>query len=251
MFLLSKMFSKKRQSGDEVVVYYCDYIPNLAFSPLEALELKKALGAMEIDKASNIGRCPAFKSFYENTYAFLSPKNIKVWIDDNKTLNWLVEPSRIDAHLHNLCIIRSEKTFSINNLMSIFWCEEELVAEQIGTFSCGTELESKTQTYCGSFDISKWFRPMETAYLFLKNENSVSIKRGDPLYFVRFNTTKKVVLKQFRMTPKLSELFDTCVQFKSVDKSFHHKLSNYYDALFRRGYKKEITKAIKESLVET
>lgn len=244
------MFSKKSQNSEEVVVYYCDYLPNPAFSELESFEFKKAFGSMEIDKASNISKCPAFKGFYENTYAFRSPKDIKVWVDENKSLNWLLEPLNHESQLHDLCIMRSEKTFSINGLRSVFWCEEALVAEQIGTFSCGTDLESKTQLYCGAFDISKWFRPMETAYLFLNNQSSVSISRGDPLYFVKFNTNKKVVLKPFRMTPKLGLVIETCGRLKNVDTSFHNKLSNYYDALLRRGYKKEITKAIKESLIE-
>jgi len=244
------MFFNKSQNSKEVVVYYCDYLSNPAFSELESLEFKKAFGSMEIDKASNISKCPAFKGFYENAYAFKSPKDIKIWLDENKSLNWLVEPFNPDSYLQDLCILRSDKTFSINSLRCVFWCEEALIVEQIGTFSCGTDLESKTQLYCGAFDISKWFRPMETAYLFLNGQNSVSINRGDPLYFVKFNTTKKVVLKPFRMTPRLGEVLETCGRLRNVDGLFHNKLSNYYDAFLRRGYKKEITNAIKGSLIE-
>jgi hypothetical protein len=100
----------------------------------------------------------------------------------------------------------------------------------------------------GEFDISKWFRPMVAGLINqdVEKEKTIKIKRGDPLYYVKFNTNKRVKLERFELNEKLHYLLNNCVRLKtSLSK---RNLSIVYDLFLRKNYNKRIIKEIKKNI---
>lgn len=54
----------------------------------------------------------------------------------------------------------------------------------------------------GSYDISKWFRPVNACYLNYSKKD-MRIKRGDALFYVKFDADQRVELQPFKMTDDL------------------------------------------------
>ena len=97
-------------------------------------------------------------------------------------------------------------------------------------------------------DIGQWFRPIEGATQLNENVNTVSIKRNDPIAYVKFQTDEPVQLKRFYMTKELEELSWGCIKYKRYEPA--RSLPYLYDKFNKRGLHKVITKEIKRNVVE-
>jgi hypothetical protein len=127
----------------------------------------------------------------------------------------------------------------------IFWSEEPLT---ITTSPAHYHKPVFDGYYVGgSFDIGRWFRPVEGAIQLNEQVNTVHIKRHDPLAYIKFDTEEPIQLKRFYMTKELEELHWACVQYKQHDP--HRGLSYLYDKFTNRGLDKVITKEIKRNVM--
>jgi len=50
---------------------------------------------------------------------------------------------------------------------------------------------------CGEFDIGQWFRPFNLDYHIPLDNTRFTVEEGQDLAYVKFDTTKKVLLKRF------------------------------------------------------
>jgi hypothetical protein len=44
----------------------------------------------------------------------------------------------------------------------------------------------------GTFNIAKWYRPINYAFEIIDDSKPINIKRGDPLFYIRFLTDEKI-----------------------------------------------------------
>ena len=70
----------------------------------------------------------------------------------------------------------------------------------------------------GSFDIAKWLRPFNYAFELADPTKPITIKRGDPLYMVRFvcEDGDFVQLERKLMTEELDTAKKACLQVKAI-----------------------------------
>lgn len=192
-------------------------------------------------------QCHAFQATIKNTFILRSNFSATFAIDDEigiipmdlkaeqniKFLN-AKEPSVIGA-----------KTFAARGLW-IFWSEDPLL---ITTTPAHYHKAVFDGYYVGgSFDIGKWFRPVEAAIQLNKEINTVSLNRGDPLAYVKFHTDEPVELKRFYMTKELEELHWGCVNYKRYEPK--RPLNYLYQNFQKRGLDKIITREIKKNMVD-
>jgi len=192
-------------------------------------------------------QCHAFQSSIKNTFVLRLPFAVAFGLDadlgafaigreyeSKMKFVQMKEPSVLDAY-----------TFTVRGNW-IFWCEEPLT---ITTSPAHYHKPVVDGFYVGgSFDIGRWFRPVEGAIQLNQGVNTVHIKRNDPLAYIKFNTDEPVNLKRFYMTKELEELHWGCVNYK---KEVPHKgLSYLYNKFTKRGLNKVITEEIKRNVVD-
>jgi len=192
-------------------------------------------------------QCHAFQASIKNTFVLKLPFSIAFGLDadlgafeigqeygDKMQFVQIKQPSVIDAY-----------TFTVRGNW-IFWSEEPLT---ITTSPAHYHKPVVDGFYVGgSFDIGRWFRPVEGAIQLNEGVNTVHIKRNDPLAYIKFNTDEPVELKRFYMTKELEELHWGCVKYKQEDP--HRALGYLYDKFTKRGLNDVITKEIKRNLVD-
>lgn len=240
-----------------MIVYYTDENPDSAVTPVMQFPLEKAMLHMDLpdQKAfpkAAIQKCPAFVDYYKNCFVYRSPIDITMTYQSFGNLKWDTFLSSQDQ-LNRLIEVRDDfGMFSISLYINL-WCEESVKVEQIPiNFMRSTPVSDKLETMVGGFDISKWYRPLQPAYRFknITPEESVCIKRGDPLYLIRLVTDKKVKLTRFTPSRRLIEIANQINMVKSSNKGFFSGLDNYYEIYRLRKLHSQIKKEITTCVVD-
>lgn len=236
-----------------VTIYWSDELSDGAVTPaLKYPPSLPALSTMSLPDfknapAAGVQRCPAFVGYFRNTFVYRSPVDVTIQSDQNGNFQWSTSLSDQYEVDHLVEVRGADGLVSIRDYAHL-WCEEPMVVEQLNPTFTDHDFAQKCEVVPGAFDISKWFRPLQPA--FRLRGASVDIKRGDPLYLMRFLTDKKVEFKQFRPTPRLKEIHEQLSRVKSSTRTFHSSLENYYEAFKMRQYRNQVAAEIKRSLVE-
>jgi hypothetical protein len=156
--------------------------------------------------------CPSAKKFFKNMYSIKSPVtrgitlNEAGQINSSKDSNWFVpRPS----YFYNA------PAFDFD-LVWIFFSEDDLVIEQHPPYMHQTTASKSANLAAGSFNISKWFRPIVASYSMWPGVREFSITEGDPLFYVKFNTEEKIEFVKFQTNEKIQEIARGATDFKQV-----------------------------------
>lgn len=189
-------------------------------------------------------RCPANKTALKNTYFVESPIDFDISFDDNYQgtglrSDWLVARppdfnNRITAEI---------------DLGWLFFCEESLIMEMTPPYSHNTTASKYGSVAVGSFDISKWFRPIMPTYFLWENERKFVIKANEPLAYIRFLTQDKIKLQQFELTQKTIDIKTACVTHPNYYKEFL-PLQERYKLFQEQKMQKIVLKEIKNNLID-
>ena len=237
--------------SDTVVVYWGHVaLPtkqthvNLLWKPPVNIATTLPKGSRQ--KNNNYHACSGFKSFSKNTYTFIHPIDYEVGLSgsvnsplkNNDPLNlWVLSPNAFDNQY------RIDYDFGW-----FFFAEEPVVIQQTPPFLHKTTAHTTATMPFGSFDISKWFRPIILTYLLWENESTIKVTKGDPAIYLNFLTDKKVILKQFEVTEEIMSLSLQSVQFKNLIP--FEPLSSLYDRFTSSKRNLMLSKLIKRNLLE-
>jgi hypothetical protein len=192
-------------------------------------------------------QCHAFQASIKNTFILRQPFEIVFGLDN--ALGAFPIGSEYQARMEFI----QKKQSSVINAHTvairgnwIFWSEEPLTI----TTSPAHYHKAVFDGYYvgGSFDIGKWFRPIEGAIQLNEGVNTVYVKRSDPIAYVKFETNEPVELKRFYMTKELEELSWGCMEYKQHNS--HKGLQYLYDKFTKRGLHSVVTQKIKKNVVD-
>jgi hypothetical protein len=108
------------------------------------------------------------------------------------------------------------------------------------------EITKRCKIIPGSFDIGKWFRPLEFAF-YLKDEfDEFKVNYDDVMYYIKFNTNEKIVFKQFIPNEQLNFYMNGCMNTTRYIEGEYKTLNNFYKKFT---YKKKVLKEIKRNLI--
>lgn len=126
--------------------------------------------------------CPAWRHKQEREFIVYAPKDITVeqngyqfkcpTIDDDELANWLIH-------------IEDPKTIQIACPMVLCWTKAKRVWVEVEDHPM-TALNNNFTVVSGWFNLSEWTRPIAFAVMRVDSKKPVIIKRGDPLYKIRF-----------------------------------------------------------------
>jgi hypothetical protein len=160
------------------------------------------------NKNSQMRRCPAHLDALKNTYVVCSPIDYELEI--NKEQQWLnvnkpaqMPPNFVDPRFGQegdspypmFSLSFGEMVFKAPN--------QDVWMEQIDPFM-EWDRKNDIRVIGGVFNIHRWVRPVQASFEQRHKNLTVTIKRGDPLFYVRFTTGDPadiVTLKKVTPTP--------------------------------------------------
>lgn len=240
------------KNNNEVIVYWGIWSSldrqtrmNLMWEPPKSLMSVSDIGHDGVIESMNYRRCVGATNFLKQTYTFINPLDTEV---------------KIEGEFGNPQIIATQDVWNIRpaplknryaidyDYRWLFFSEESIVMKQTPPYMHNTSERPTATVATGAFDISKWFRPVNATFILWENENTLKLKNGDPLFYLEFQTEKKIILKHFEVT---SEIMNLSVQLTDHKNFFPFEpLSKLYNR-FTSGHRdKRILKLIKDNLLE-
>lgn len=245
---------------DEVVIYWTginfDFlVPRIDHALLDLVALTHGMNKESPSKfSSQIKQCPAVTDYLRNTFRV---KN-NVRYDLTQTDDGFYSEQKDKNFFDEYVMIRDKDSgmLSLNFPQYIFFTEEEsLIMEFKHPSYANNNFSNNTQVLEGSYDIGKWFRNIDLSF-FIKSKNvKINLEYEDVIFYIRFLTEKKVVLKRFKMSPELESIRVQILKNRQImsdnfKNSFLKGLSKFYYTFYQSQYKTKIIKEIKNNLLE-
>jgi hypothetical protein len=202
----------KTADGDEWEMLYPE--PENLYNQLLAHKNKDIPGK---HKTKTFFSCPAVGNQFKNTFVFKNTFASEYRFKDSKD-SLEIEPLSANyigfsARSHSGLSIGPSITFELSY---IFFADQPLQA----FFSQPTFHKSKYTQYGtvfpGSFDIGRWFRPYNFEVQMWDKEGIFKLEEDEPLFYVRFNTDKKINLHRFKHSLVLDRYVKHCVDAPMV-----------------------------------
>lgn len=198
---------------------------------------------------NNYMDCPAYLKSVQNTFVIRNPWTAEISVDfkSKAFVNTNGRQDDITQHFTPKPNSRNKMMFNMYHNF-LFFSDSDLEISTTPAYLHSTELQTKCTYIPGTFNISRWLRPIEGAYEMQQPFETLNLTLGDPMYYVKFNTTEVVKLVRFNLTPELWNMSQGCVFHKKYQPS---KSLNYLYKLFTHtGMRKLILKNIKENIIE-
>ena len=192
----------------------------------------------EFDHRQAHTRCPAFLDVMTNTFLVRADFNIKLRFDpisraldviDNSqmTTELFINNKETDNYPDNSPIgKRGSMIFSVKQ-QYLFLTEEDVEIQLLPCLYHESDFTRKTNLVVGKFNINKWVRPTEFAAIVRNTSHlniepvEITIKRGDPLAYIKFITkdNKPVRLNRITDLEKITsylDMVDRCLAVKKI-----------------------------------
>jgi hypothetical protein len=164
-------------------------------------------------------KCPAMQDYYSNCFLLRSPVDLTINISNQPNGAKFAAIDKYNQEFFDENImIRYEEGYKHPILhisfFYVFYADKPLMIEQLSPSMHKTELQNNINIISGTYDISKWIRPVEFAFEVIDDTKPIVIKRGDPMYYVRFPTTDKINLVKEPISEDLSKVINSCTTLK-------------------------------------
>lgn len=233
---------------------------NAAFNLIEAMGADNVVAIPPEKLLTNLSKtqpgmlhytCPAFIDTFKNTYIFRAPFDVSIRIDPvDRTVQMDKDPQFVEKYLQHRVKDAppdGDVLFSLNHFL-LFVTDNDIEIETIPSYYHQSDFVDKTMLISGRFNIRDWVRNVEIASL-VKNskpENKepifIKIKRGDPLFYIRFHPADGSVVKlqqefDFEEIERYTKLGWVTTTIKRTNP--HTKLSELYKMFspFRKNVK--------------
>jgi hypothetical protein len=246
---------------DYVIVYWapCAYEPGTSsWSQLysEPVSVLSQFNKKRNKKTEHtMFNCPAYVDIMKNTFVVNNVLNAEINLPDevhNRKFNG--EILRYD-NLGGLQLrVERESSFTdytdiVYNMSWSLFADEPLKAKFVGPYFPAYSPGDGVILSVGKFDIGQWYRKFDLSYHVPSSTKKLLFKENDPLFYIEFETTKKIIFKRYIMTPELLHLSAESAQsinFLGRVKS----LAERYAIAKKAKIPEQVLKLIKNNVVE-
>lgn len=173
------------------------------------------------NESATFRKCPAYINYYKNTFVVCSPIDCEIEINKEKGWANIIEPKNLPkSRLNPRFGDENESPYPIFSLrinrLLVTTSHKDVYVEQtepVLEWDRATDI----RVIAGNFNISKWVRPLELAFEQKTKNVKVVVKRGQPLYYMRFITSDPddiVVLNKIEMTKDIFDDAQRCLAVK-------------------------------------
>lgn len=193
--------------------WYTDAVLNppsdlFVIEPIRLSEQEKNLG--------NYKHCPAFSQYVNQTFVINSPFDLELSFSENKvrivksSLDKSEYEKNITVDIGQYPIIQMELHIGVV-------ADAPCSIEVFGPFFSPSQKDSTYRVIPGSYDIFSWQRFLNFAFEWTDLEKNITIKRGQPLLYMRFrskNINEKFQMLRIEMTDELLAAVKRCQSSK-------------------------------------
>lgn len=159
-------------------------------------------------------KCPAFQDYYKNCYLIRCPIDLTIRIKNNQIYTDQYDQAFYDKH-----IINRMGENSLYSMLSVvfrytFFSNESVMLEHMYPTMHATDSIQNLNVISGTYDISKWIRGNEYGFEVRDPSKPIVLKRGDPLYYVRFVTDKNITITRELHSAELENISHSFVGVK-------------------------------------
>jgi hypothetical protein len=190
--------------------------------------------------------CPAYRNHMSNLYSINSPFDYDLRIEGEGVKTSYYDQKFFDEYV----FVRSlkERLITFNNQ---YWFIPDCDSLEMTLTSPYLESNSFSDNIVAipaTFDIGKWPRFVECA--FHMKSDSVAVKEGDPMLYIKFNTDEKIVFKNFINTPLMSRYMEYMTSSREY-KTLSSSMSFFYDLIGKKKrFKKNLIEEAKKTLID-
>ena len=198
----------------------------------------------DIPRGDNVFLCPSFSNLIKRISPITFPFNTKYIRKDQD----IIPDSK---HYINIGIRTSSFKNRINFIplyQRIFFSEEDVnITLTSPYFSKSPHIKYGSITP-GSFNISKWFRPINFEFTLWPDSEKIEFKKGEDIAYVHFDTKNDIEFVQFTMTDELNKIQEVCGT--SSTWTPQEPLCTRYDRFDKSNLNKILLREIKKNIVE-
>ena len=203
---------------------------------------------METYKVKGVNKnyfsCPAALDELKRTFVVRSDVDYKLNYDSKDDA---IFTDDYDQEFLNKNVVHQERV--LQRMFSfIFIADKSVEMTQLPPYMHDYDT-SKARLLTGTYNPGKWTRPVNPAYLLTK-DTTINIKRNDPLFYVRFNTSEKVNLIPFVCDKEISDIAYCCihsVRFKGLSST--QDITRLYNIYQQKKVHKRLLKAIQKKVI--
>jgi hypothetical protein len=211
--------------------------------PMLPILLKEKLQSQSADElnGNRYKNCPAFGDSFKNVFGLKLTHDYSLSINEDRFSSQDYDQNFFDYFVD----VRSVENRMIGlNIYNLFISEHSLDMSLTGSYFSDNDFNNSARLIPGQFNIGKWIRPIECAFMFRDGLNSIKLNKGDIYAYVRFDIDEPVEIKRFEITPEISSLVKENLNFRKYKKGAW-PLSQYYEAYKKTLRHKTLIKTVK------
>lgn len=193
--------------------------------------------------SGNYQACSALHTLAKNMFIFRSPLNVSVDLDHTGA----IIPSRYSGWFSER-LSSIENAFCIDyNLPFLLFSEDSVDLTLTPPYMHKTKQTDFGFLTAASFDISRWFRSIPAIYQLWEGVNHLEILENEPISYIKFNTDKQIIFKQFKLSPDVIKTVRACQDYKMAKPA--QPMYKLYDLFTRTGVRDRVLKVIKDNVL--
>jgi hypothetical protein len=200
----------------------------------------------ENEETRMLSYCPAIKDELINLYGVKPYYDYRLYITSKN----IITTDDYDQNFFNEHVyVRSTKLISLKT-NHVFFApyEKSLLMSQVAPSLEDNSIANSTMLIPGKMDIGKYFRTLDHALILKKETSSIQFLREQVSFYIKFHTTRPIVLRQFFWDKRINEYYRSILAVKFHKYSKASILSYYYNLFGKFQFKKKIIKIIEKNL---
>jgi hypothetical protein len=188
--------------------------------------------------------CTALHELSNNLYYIKAPFDVDISFDENGSIingpysGWFKQRhSSIDN------AISADFDFSY-----MLFCEEKLNVSITPPYLHQTSQPEYGFVCAVKWDISSWFRPHILIYQLWKNKKNIHFKKNEPLAYLKFETNRPVIFKEYKITQEILNILNSCLGHKFIVP--FQSMEDLYRRFNQTSIKKRLIAEIKKNVIE-
>jgi hypothetical protein len=216
---------KKNTNEDTINIYWAPLFNELDWNMMypEPINLFNDMNQYRTKGTNKFGSfymCPAVSDRMKRTFVFKNSLETEIDYDFTDLSNPIVQTVKgIKATTHKPSSM-VDKGYIESALSYIFFAEESVLALMNVPTVHRPKYFNQGMLLSGSFDISRWFRPMSAEFQMWEQKGKLILEEDEPLFYLELITDKKINLQRFNMTEKLYRLSYECVRHSKTFGAF-------------------------------
>lgn len=196
--------------------------------------------------------CPSLKDYCKNVFSINSRISFKPMIYSPNMEFYLTEDQE---EFRGYCPEkyagsgRLRNCYSMDYLIYLATDSDDLDIEIIHPFMSSTDFSNSCEIVPGGFNLGKYSRSIALSFQVRSLKTTeLEINEGDPLYYIRFKTDKKINFIPFYPEYEIMQIFNNMNNSSKLNTS---SLRKHYENYKRFNTKKVLLKKIKKQLNES